>query len=260
MKRIKGKLAELLYPSDIYCISCGRPLEAGRPYSLCGDCMAEFSFAEGRVCAICGRPLRKNVASAPRDSCAAPAAEKLCVRCSRERPPYKKGYACTSYGLWEKGVLYRFKYGNQAYYGDKLAEMLYDMLVMRSAGPFDCIVPVPVHKKRLAVRGYNQAEVLAEGLAKRLGIPVLSQALVRSRSTAAMKTMSRAERKDNVKNAFRTGTATVSGKQVLLVDDILTTGSTAEACTQVLLDAGAASVSIAVFSAVPDGGIAQVCG
>ncbi|MBQ3107286.1 MAG: ComF family protein [Firmicutes bacterium] len=246
---IWGKLAELLYPSDIYCISCGHPLEAGRPYSLCGLCREEFSFAEGKVCAFCGRPLPERLSGS-----------SLCRRCAAERPPFQKGYVCTSYNLWEKETLYRFKYGNRAYYGDKLAEMMYDMLVMRGAGPYDLIVPVPVHKTRLAQRGYNQAALLAEGLGKRMGVPAEPLALQRSRSTAAMKTMSRAERKENVKNAFRPGPVPVEGKHILLVDDILTTGSTGEACSRVLLEAGASSVELAVFSAVPDGGIAQVCG
>lgn len=109
---------------------------------------------------------------------------------------------------------------------------------------FDCLVPTPLHWRKRITRGFNQAELLARALSRSKGIPVLP-ALRKTKATVAQSTLSGPERRRNVKGAFRVrNAATVAEKRILLVDDVYTTGATANACAKVLKDAGAKSVAV----------------
>ena len=193
------------------------------PYSLCKTCRERFSFAS-----------------------------------DGHKP---SGFHATWYTLWEKELVLRFKYANRAYYAGPMAEMMADMLFMyareaegnrevTSLAPyFDGIAAVPLHEERYRKRGYNQAELLARELADRIGVPYVPDALVRLKKTTPLKTLSETERREELKGVFGPGTADVRGKRLILVDDILTTGATAGACKDVLLEAGAASVKTVAFTA-----------
>jgi len=103
-------------------------------------------------------------------------------------------------------------------------------------------VPIPLHKSKKRVRGYNQAEVLAKELSKQLGIPVLDNFLIRTRKTVPQKELNPAERQNNLKKAFKITENDVKLKTIILVDDIYTTGSTIDAATEVLIDSGVEKV------------------
>lgn len=106
----------------------------------------------------------------------------------------------------------------------------------------ELIVPVPLHMIRLHERGYNQSQELSETVAAITGLPCIPKALIRQRMTESQVTMSAAERLSNVRNAFSADSALVSTQNVLLIDDVYTTGATLRACGEALLEAGAASV------------------
>jgi ComF family protein len=122
---------------------------------------------------------------------------------------------------------------------------------------WDALVPVPMHRTKQEKRGYNQADLLARGLAKRLGLPLLQDLLVRNRETGVMSSLSLGERKQNLADAFciRRGAPAelLQGKEILLLDDVFTTGSTADACAEVLLRAGCTQVDLIVFATGADG-------
>ena len=268
MKNLFSKInpLHLLYPEGLYCISCNHPIEPDLPYRLCTACFSAFHWANKAVCARCGRPMDGEPQSIPS---LALHEEHVCAGCRQKPPVFTNGYAVTGYDLWEKELLYRFKYGNCAYLAEPLAQMMADMLQLRGAGPYGGVVPVPLHPSRLARRGYNQAELLAAGVARSLQWPLLPDALVRAKQTEALKTMGRGDRATALEGVFalpaddRKRAETIdkiAGERIVLIDDILTTGATASACARVLLQAGARQVDVAVFAAVPDGGIAQVCG
>lgn len=114
---------------------------------------------------------------------------------------------------------------------------------------FDAIIPVPTTAARLAERGFNQAERLAEGLAARLDLPVLAEALLRAEISEDQHSLTRAMRFENAARSYQAGDVAVEGLRLLLVDDVFTTGATAIACTEALLRAGAASVHVATAAA-----------
>ncbi len=172
----------------------------------------------------------------------------LCASCARAVVRARGGTdaaAPIAFGLFGGALalaIRRFKFADRP----DLARPLGD-LVRRAARDAavvaDVIVPVPLHPRRLAERGYNQAALLASAVARELGVPVVPLALARVRNTAQQARLDRQARLVNVERAFRARDApAVAGRRVLLVDDVATTGATLDACAEALLEAGAASV------------------
>jgi len=249
------KLLELIFPSNIYCISCGSIIDNSRPYSLCDNCMKAFSWANKRTCEKCGKILQNDY---PHD---------ICTGCRECKPCFEKGFTCLQYGLQERELLLSFKYGGNTYIGEKIACAMADRLRGEdfSAG---LVIPVPMNKEKKRARGYNQAGIIAKNLAVLLKLPYTEKLLIREGKTDAMSRLSPEERRINIENAFKVkenAPEKIAGKRILLVDDIYTTGSTADACSRALLSAGAAEVRFISFAAGAnllkrDEAAAQVCG
>ena len=147
-------------------------------------------------------------------------------------------------------LLHQLKYQGQQEVGRALGQLYGAELAAAGLGPeFDLIVPVPLHRRKLARRGYNQADAFAAGLATALPCPWSATALHRTEHTASQTRKNRTERWQNVATVFEVNRpAEVAGRRILLVDDVLTTGATLEACGAVLLAAGAKAVSIATIA------------
>ncbi|MBR0598185.1 ComF family protein [Sinanaerobacter chloroacetimidivorans] len=232
-------MLELLYPSNIYCICCDNLIDDSRPYSLCDDCLTNLHWANERTCRCCGKILKEGYRW------------DICTDCSSASHSFEKGFACTEYGGAEKNMLLRFKFKEKAYYGEKLAEIMFDRIQPEELD-VDLILPVPMHKRKEKRRGYNQAAILAYHLSRYMKIPFRKNILLRSRETMPMKGLGAVERRANIENAFtvsRGWDTIIKNKKILLVDDIYTTGSTADACADVLLAAGALRVYVLVFAA-----------
>lgn len=140
-------------------------------------------------------------------------------------------------------MLYRYKYGNRRDYTEffaKEAARLYAGWIRQKA--IEMIVPIPLSARKMRKRGYNQAEIFAKRLAELVGLPCRGKLLARTRDTAPQKQLSAQERKNNLKNAFKIRENIVNLKRVLLVDDIYTTGSTIDAASLVLKQAGVKEV------------------
>jgi len=247
-KAIGNEILDLVYPPDIYCICCGKIIDFTRPYRLCDDCMETMKWATGRTCAKCGKPLSDND---PMD---------ICYSCREHAHAFGKGYTCTEYGTAEKSLVFSLKYGSRTDIADTIGEIMYDRMsaefgaeALRAA--FDLLCPVPVHYERKSMRGYNQAALIAEAFAKRAGIPYRGELLVRTRQTGAMKGMNPAERRENVRGVFevrRGREELIRGADILIVDDIYTTGSTIDEAARTLADAGAGSVDFISFASGAD--------
>lgn len=232
------KLLEVIYPSGLYCISCGSMIDDSRDYALCDECMTRFHWVGEKTCEKCGKILADDYR------------HKLCWDCRQFDHVFDRGFTCVQYGLLERGVLMDYKYKGKSYIGRKLGDILYDRMAVEAV-EYDMIVPVPIHPKRQAVRGYNQAQIMAASMAKKAEVPCVSELLVRKRETAAMKGLGSFDRYENLENAFAVSPKnhyTIAGRSILLVDDIYTTGSTLDACSKVLKDAGAASVYVLTFA------------
>ncbi|MBQ8413332.1 MAG: ComF family protein [Lachnospiraceae bacterium] len=165
--------------------------------------------------------------------------EELCADCRSYSRSYIKGFPLMGYVEPVSNAVGAFKYNNKRNYSSYFAKEL----VTKYGKDFcdlgiQALVPVPIHKKKLRQRGYNQAELLAKKLGRLLGVPVETGIIERTINTIPQKDLSNIEREQNTKNAFKGTDKIVKYNKVLIVDDIYTTGATVEACTRVLLSKG----------------------
>jgi ComF family protein len=227
------------------CLTCDRPVAA--PGQFCAGCFAATTFISAPCCAACGLPLRSRDEGGE---------EGLCRDCRYAPPPWEAARAALRYDAQAARLLLPFKYADRPELADAMAAMMARAgaeLLARA----EVLVPVPLHRRRLFTRRYNQASLLAVALARRAGRPVCRDALCRTRATAALGHLGASARAAALAGAFavrphRAGD--VRGRRVLLIDDVLTSGATARACTHVLLVAGAAAVDVlAVARTTHDG-------
>lgn len=225
-------LVSLFYPAS--CAACAHPVDASE--YLCPVCIARISRVRFPFCAKCSQPFPGAISD--RFTCANCEGRILhfetAVALYRSRGPVRK-------------AIHDLKYGSQLYLRHLVGRWLADALEdpRLSDRRFDAIVPVPLHPTRKRERGFNQAELLANEVHQLSGIP-LRDLLQRIRYTTTQTQFDRNERMENLKGAFRLRRGSnVQGCRVLLIDDVLTTGSTLSECAFVLKTAGAASVRAA---------------
>ncbi len=316
-RELLHELDEAIFPSSIYCISCGSLINRTRMYSLCDDCIGRFHWITGRTCEKCGKAMPPTSQG------------RLCYDCMQEEHFFRKGFSCLTYGLYERQLMMDLKYGHRGYLARIFGDVMFDRLEWEireglfSPGPrrsgggargrevldpqfaegvgeeepaderldpqypeglaagvrgremldmqfaedsgradsghvrIDLIVPVPISKGRMRKRGYNQAAVMAQQLARRWkecveSTPSLypapacrTQLLYRTRETVMLRSLNPTERRMALQAAFAVNPQEqerLAGKTVLLIDDIYTTGATADACSQGLLEGGASDV------------------
>ena len=212
------------------CLACAEPLVAGEQH-LCTTCRAELPYTDYHLLPASQHPLSRRFWGK------VPVAHTLSY------------LHFLRHGRVQQ-LLHQLKYRGQRQVGKALGELYASELVATAfAAEFDLVVPVPLHRRKLARRGYNQADAFAEGLAQALPCPRAATALRRTEHTATQTRKSRAERWQNVATVFEVAEPTaIAGLHVLLVDDVLTTGATLEACVVALLAAGARAVSIATIA------------
>ena len=218
-----NRILDLLYPRR--CPVCG---DVAMPKGVlaCPECRKKLAFIEEPVCKKCGREI-----SAPE--------LEYCRDCASRKRSFDGAVALLHYDEAARKSIAGFKYGGRPEYADFYAEELvrrYGRQLLRWHP--QAIVPVPADRARQRVRGYNQAQVLAERLGAALHLPVLTGVLVRRRHTQAQKELGPAARQKNLEQAMEVRQRPEGLHRVLLADDIYTTGSTAEACTRALKAAG----------------------
>jgi ComF family protein len=217
------------------CPGCGEIVRGD--HRFCPRCWGSLRFLGPPCCSGCGAPFDVD-ADTPCDGC-------------RARPPIHAGiHAAVAYGEVARAVALGLKYGGRTSLARTAAG-----LMRRGMPPGDVLVPVPLHRWRLWSRGYNQAALIADALARFSGLPVERRTLRRIRATAALRGLGRHERAREVRAAFDVDprrAASLAGKRVVLIDDVYTSGATTEACVRVLLGAGAASVAVACWARVLD--------
>ncbi len=224
----------------------------------CLLCRADVAQA-GLVCVACFGRLHPVVAPCC-DGCATPqtaqayiGADGLCPACERHHPVWAHARAAFLYDKASRDLILQLKYAdrleNARFLANRMVQAGQNILT-----PGAVLVPVPVHRWRLIGRRYNQAAVLACAVARRTGLRCVPDVLVRRKATSRLASFSPQEREAEMANAIALHprrASEIAGKSVVLVDDLLTTGATATVCTQVLRDAGAASVSLLVAGRVP---------
>ncbi len=234
LRRELAGLFELFFPPA--CPLCGVLLERDGTPLFCSACLAGMKPVLSPRCPRCLLPYP-----------GANGHDHLCQDCLLDPPPFA---AVTSVALYEDSLrqaVQRFKYRGAFSLDRSLGGLLADALETDPAsGRSDLLVPVPLHVSRLRRRGYNQSLLLARVLGRRWRVPVHSRLLVRTRPTIPQQGLKAAERRRNLKGAFRVRKP-LDGEAVLLVDDVMTTGATARECSRVLLEAGAGRVEVAVL-------------
>ncbi len=212
---------------------------------LCPDCFRQTGFITEPFCIRCGVPFA---------SAALGGAERLCPGCRTSPPVFHCARAALRYDAHGRKLILPFKHADRI----ELAGVLAPHMARVGASLLleaELLVPVPLHRWRLFHRRYNQAAVLAKAVGRIAGRRSVPDALVRQRPTVSMGEKSAAERAAELAGAFAvrpSRAAQVVGRRVLLIDDVMTSGATANACARVLLAAGAASVDVLVAARVPD--------
>ena len=238
-------LLYFLFPSP--CRGCGGMLDAGRRSLFCSACWARMAPVPPPACPQCGWPF-----PSPRALEASPA--HLCMRCRTTRVHFAVARAATLYGSAgpAREAILAFKHTGRDTLGRHLAELMAERSgPILADGPWDVLVPVPLHPRRERQRGFNQAAFLARHVGRRAGLPVAARALRRLRATPPQ-SGDPADRRRNVRDAFSVARpAQVAGRHVLLVDDVLTTGATANECARALRRAGARRVGVYTLARVP---------
>ncbi len=224
------KMLDYIYPPR--CPVCDKISSSG----ICGPCRKKIVPVRDEYCMKCGKPLTD-------------VRDEYCPDCRRKKHSFDAGRSLFSYQGGIRSSLYRLKYSNKREYADvygkEMAERLGRWIRQMNVA---LIVPVPLHPSRKRERGYNQAALLARELGRCTGIPVEESLLIRTRKTAPLKLMTGQERRRNLHGAFKVQKAIAPGTNILLVDDIYTTGSTVDAAAACLKSAGRCRVFVATVA------------
>ena len=216
------------------CAGCG--VIVTDVHSFCPECWRQVEFLGDGGCATCGTPLAGTDAG-------------TCGACLARPPRIARTRAAVVYDELTRSLAIRLKYGRKVAIAKTMAR--YMRPLVGADGGERLIVPVPLHRGRLWWRGFNQSALVARELASGLGLPADVAALRRIRRTPPLKGMTPLQRRKAVAGAFRVrDKAAIAGKTVILIDDVLTTGSTAEACARALKRAGAARVELVSWARV----------
>jgi competence protein ComFC len=227
-------LVSVIFPAG--CRICDALLVDSRRVPICPECLASFERVPTIACEICGRPL-SGLAEKQRQP-------GLCPACQEKTYAfdYARSFAIYNGPLVRAVLLLKFEQIEPlgSWFAERLAELVQNEADKLAA---DVVVPVPLHRQRERERGYNQAALISKPLAKRLRVPHKAVLLMRTRARPDKRILSLEERWESVRGAFATRPGShVDTLRVLLVDDVLTTGATLDACARALREAGAKSV------------------
>ncbi len=230
MQKIKRFLSENLFPKEFTCDIC---LIETFGANLCPDCKKTVKFNNKATCPVCGRRTIR---------------PEICLECKAKPPLFKKAVSPLVYEDGALQLIAKYKNG-YAYLKEYFADLLTEAL--KTLPEYDCIVYVPMTPESVKARGYNQVELLARALSERIKIPVIYDAVIKTRKNKIQKGLARAEREENVKNCFKVVKADeIKEKNVLILDDVLTTGATADEMCRQIKASGAKQIYFATIASV----------
>ena len=226
--RFASLLLSALYPSR--CPLCKMPADSITYAPLCRGCWNSIERYAGPSCSVCARPLVSEYS-------------RLCGECFSRKPYYS---AALSFGLYSgalREAIFLMKFTGIRRLARPLAQLLHQLPIP----PMDGVVPVPLTKKTLRERGFNQTLLLARQLSKSRGIPLFMDALMKKKDTPPQIGLRAKERASNLRNAF-SAAGSVAGRKLILIDDVMTTGATVGECAKTLMKAGAQEVVVVTLA------------
>ncbi len=232
-KGLAGAVLDFVYPP--YCCLCGSRLQEGERV-VCEDCWEKVKPLQGPFCPKCGYPIKPDVEG--------------CLMCQQRGWSFHRVGVLSNFQSPVQQLVHLLKYKGKRSVGTRLGAMLSQVLQDRPQWQgADLIIPVPLHKSRLRERGYNQSLLVAKALSEKLQKPLRPELLMRKRNTRSQTKLDVAQRVENVSGAFQVNhPEEIWGRRIILVDDVITTGATADACSRSLLDAGAKEVLVAAVA------------
>ncbi|NMC75279.1 MAG: ComF family protein [Geobacteraceae bacterium] len=232
---------DIIFPP--LCHGCRAHVPGKGEIPLCAGCWDRIAPIASPLCPVCGAPFITEHGN-----------DHPCGPCLTERPPFAGARSAVEFHGMVQELVHRFKYGGKMYLARTLGLLAARALsgFARDTAP-ECIIPVPLHTRRLRERGFNQSQLLGRILAERWSLPLSVNNLRRARWTEPQVGLSVSDRERNVRGAFTVAhPERIREKRVLLVDDVYTTGSTVAECARTLARAGAKEVSVVtVARAVP---------
>lgn len=219
------------------CVLCDAP--GYKHLDLCDGCIADLPWLNG-CCTVCAVPLPLNLLT-------------LCGQCLTKKPSFSRCISAFEYRYPVDKLIIKFKFSQQLIIGKALAYLAAEIILQQSDENElpDILIPVPIHPKRLRERGFNQALEIADVLSQRFDIPVDYQSCSRLINTASQKSLSAKLRRSNLKGAFSVKRS-LQDQSIAIIDDVMTTGATAEALTCCLINAGARNVQVWTLARTPD--------
>lgn len=240
-KLIGSSLAELCFPR--ICAGCGK-INAQSAGFWCAGCLDEIPRISPPICPLCGSPFP----DAPDSS------DHLCGECTRSVFHFDGARSAVTHAGIVRDRIHQFKFGRRLEWIPPLVELLQATYETWGISPPALVVPVPLHLNRLKERGFNQSGLLAGEFARKLGLRVSYDMLVRKKWTEPQTRLNRTQRLKNVRGAFDApGRESVRNLRILLIDDVFTTGETLSECARTLKKKGASEVhALTVTRALPD--------
>jgi len=231
-------LKNLLFPA--FCRECDSRILTEENLYYCPRCWSEIRLIERPFCSVCGTPHDKAAGFAERENFP-------CAECGQiKRRPYGRMYAAAVYDGIVQEAIALFKYGSRELLAVPLARLMTEFAQREiDLAQYEAVVPVPLHRVRKRERGFNQAEELVGRFTEQIPDLAIEKCLIRVRPTPQQTQLSATERRRNLRGAFTlVRGADIRGKKLLLVDDVITTGATAEECARALRREGAEQVDI----------------
>jgi ComF family protein len=235
LKRLGLTVLEFFLPR--LCLFCEAAVAEEALVAVCPECESQIEWVESPLCTCCGRTFDDPDGG-----------DRLCGECQMEPPPFAQARAAALYDGPVAAAITGFKFGRRMACLPVMQHWLRHPLCLELVAAADLLAPVPLHPKRIRNRGFNQALLLARAFPE---AAVAREAVVRTRHTPPQVGLNPKERRDNVKGVFAVpDPASVKGKSMLLIDDLLTTGSTVRECARVLRRAGARQVEVLTVARV----------
>ncbi|MGN1104560.1 MAG: ComF family protein [Candidatus Coproplasma sp.] len=224
------ELLNAIFPKHYACLLCGKEIFDGGDF--CTECKPRLTFNDGFTCPVCGRKTQS---------------DGICAECKQQPPLFDKGVSAFVYEDGARELILKFK-KDRAFLKEYLGKCMYEKCSAFTDADAVCFVPMTA--KAYRNRGYNQAELLAEEISKLLSLPLLKNAIEKVKKSSSQKTLTRAERLNNLHGCFKADREVVKDKTLIVVDDVLTTGATADAVCKELKKRGAKKLYFATVASV----------